>query len=125
MTDTHPTAQRDEEELGTGQHRAEELVDDDAPPPPGRPVRLVPTPPGFWRVTGGAIVAVLAPFFGILIGSTMGSEEAGARMDPLFWGFFLGCLVGALGIVSVGLGARRLMRDARAARLAREQEEAG
>lgn len=99
--------------------RDHELVYDDTPAPPGRPVRLVPTPPGFWSVLGGAIVAVLAPFFGILIGSTLGSPEASDRMDPLFWGFAIGCMVGALGMVAVGLGARRLWRRARA----RAQEE--
>ena len=45
MTNTRPTPQRHDEEL----------VDDGTPPPPGRPVRLVPTPPGFWRAVGGAV----------------------------------------------------------------------
>ena len=91
-----------------------DLVHDDTPPPPGRPVRLVPTPSGFWRVAGGAVVALLAPFFGILIGSTQGSSEVSGRMDPLYWGFFIGCLIGALGVLSIGLGARALLRGARA-----------
>lgn len=75
MTDTHPTTRRDDAEV----------VEDDTPPPPGRPVRLEPTPPGFWRAVGGAVLAVLAPFFGILIGSTMGNEDPASRMDPLYW----------------------------------------
>jgi hypothetical protein len=90
-----------------------ELVYDDTPAPPGRPVRLEPTPTGFWRLLGGAIVAVLAPFFGILIGSTLGAPDVSSTMDPLFYGFFIGCVIGALGLVSVGLGARQLMRNAR------------
>lgn len=90
-----------------------ELVYDDTPAPPGRPVRLEPTPTGFWRVLGGAVVAVLAPFFGILIGSTRSAPDVSSTMDPLFYGFFIGCAVGALGLVSVGLGARELMRNAR------------
>lgn len=94
-----------------GRHGDDELVYDDTPAPPGRPVRLEPTPPGFWRVLGGAIVALLGPFFGILIGSTLGADEPSTRMDPLYWGFFFGCVIGALGLVSVGLGARQLMRN--------------
>jgi hypothetical protein len=111
MTDTEPSTQRP----------AEGLVHDDTPAPPGRPVRLVPTPPGFWRAVGGAIVAVLAPFFGILIGSTLGNEDPVSRMDPLFWGFFIGILIGGLALVSVGLGARQLMRNPR--QEPREEEE--
>ena len=49
MTSTPPTTRRDDE-----------LVYDDTPAPPGRPVRLVPTPDGFWRVAGGIIVVAVA-----------------------------------------------------------------
>ena len=87
----------------------------DAIPAPGRPVRLVPTPPGFWRVVGGVIVAMLGPFFGILIGSTRGHADVASRMVPLYWGFFIGCVIGALGLVSLVLGARTMLRAARAA----------
>ncbi|MFB9732714.1 hypothetical protein [Ornithinimicrobium kibberense] len=111
MTDTHPTTRRDDAEV----------VEDDTPPPPGRPVRLEPTPPGFWRAVGGAILAVLAPFFGILIGSTMGNEDPASRMDPLYWGFFIGILVGGVGLVSVGLGARQLMRNPRTSPVEEEE----
>lgn len=69
-------------------------TDHDAPVPPGRPVHLVPTPPGLWRVLLGVVVALLAPFFGILIGSGIGAAEGGNRMDPLYWGFFIGWLIG-------------------------------
>ena len=110
MTDTPSTTQRD--------HAP---VDDDTPAPPGRPVRLVPTPSGFWRTVGGAIVAVLAPFFGILIGSTMGNEDPASRMDPLYWGFFIGIVVGGVGLVSVGLGVRQLMRNPRTSPVEEEE----
>lgn len=114
MTDTRPSTD-DHADSRTGTV----LVYDDTPAPPGRPVRLEPTPPGFWRVLGGAIVAVLSPFFGILIGSTRGSEDVARRMEPIYWGFAIGCIVGGLGLLLVILGARRLWRDARA----RKQEE--
>ena len=84
-------------------------------------MRLEPTPPGFWRAVGGAILAVLAPFFGILIGSTMGNEDPASRMDPLYWGFFIGILVGGVGLVSVGLGARQLMRNPRTSPVEEEE----
>lgn len=99
---------------------ATELVYDDTPAPPGRPVRLEPTPPGFWRVLLGAILALLAPFFGILIGSSVGTPDADSRMDPLYWGFFIGGLVGVLGLVAVGFGVATLVRHARS----RNREEA-
>ena len=134
MTNSEPSTGPDRR-AGTGPTRAdattataarpdgdEGLVYDDTPAPPGRPVRLEPTPPGFWRVVGGAIVAVLAPFFGILTGSTLGADQPASRMDPLYWGFFIGCVIGALGLVSVGLGARQLMRNPRRGRPEEEQD---
>lgn len=93
-----------------------ELVYDDTPAPPGRRVRLQPTPPGFWWVLLGAVVALLAPFFGILIGSTIGSHDTAARMDPLYWGFFIGGLIGVLGLLAAGYGGRTLLRRSRARR---------
>ena len=90
-----------------------EAVHDDAAAPPGRRVRLVPTPPGFWWVLLGAIVTLLGPFFGILIGSTVGSHDTAGRMDPLYWGFFLGGLVGVLGLLAGAFGVMRLMRRSR------------
>ena len=81
-------------------------------PAPGRPVVLVPTPAGFWKVVGGIAVGMLAPLFGILIGSTLGSAEAANRMDGLYWGFFIGCVIGGLGLVFMVLGARQLWRNA-------------
>lgn len=112
MTSTNPTTERDDQEL----------VYDDTPAPPGRPVRLVPTPTGFWRVTGGIVVAMLAPLFGILIGSTMGGEDPTQRMEPLFWGFFIGGGVGALGLVAAGFGVRELLRSRRGSSVEDEPE---
>ena len=90
-----------------------ELIYDDTPAPPGRPVRLVPTPPGFWRLVLGVVVALLGPFFGILIGSALGNTDEVSRMDPLYWGFFVGCIVGALAIVLAAFGALSLFRYTR------------
>lgn len=89
-------------------------ADHDAPVPPGRPVHLVPTPPGLWRVLLGVVVALLAPFFGILIGSGMGVEDSAIRMQPLYWGFFIGGLIGIVGLVAAGMGAMSLIRHGRA-----------
>lgn len=93
-----------------------EFVEDDTPVTPGRPVRLEPTPPGFWRVMLGAVVAVLAPLFGILVGTSVGAQDTAGAMDPLYWGFFLGGLVGALGLVSAGFGVASLIRHSRTAK---------
>ncbi|WP_394214100.1 hypothetical protein [Brachybacterium vulturis] len=89
------------------------ILDGDIPVPPGRPVRLEPTPPGFWRVLLGAIVTVLAPLFGILVGTSVGAPASGGAMDPLYWGFFLGGLLGLLGLVSAVFGAASLIRHSR------------
>lgn len=90
-----------------------ELVYDDTPAPPGRPVRLVPTSSGFWRLVLGALGALLAPFFGILVGSTIGTHDTASGMDPLYWGFFIGGLIGIVGIMVGGSGALTLMRHLR------------
>ncbi|SLN00525.1 hypothetical protein FM106_19185 [Brachybacterium faecium] len=86
----------------------------DAPVRPGRRVRLEPTPPGFWRMLLGLAVALLAPFFGILFGSGLGAETGVDRMSPLYWGFFLGGLIGAVGLLVAVLGAMALLRHRRA-----------
>ncbi|GAA4282572.1 hypothetical protein GCM10022261_01030 [Brevibacterium daeguense] len=100
MTNTEPAAET-------------ELVYDDTPAPPGRRVRLEPTPPGFWRLLLGSVLALLAPFFGILIGSTLGSPDADSRMEPLYWGFFIGGLIGVVGLVVASFGGATLIRHSR------------
>ena len=47
----------------------------DQAPGPGRPVVLIPAPPGLWWVLLGALVAVLAPLFGFLIGTILMSQR--------------------------------------------------
>lgn len=91
-------------------------VAEEAPVPPGRPVRLVPTPPGFWPLLLGAAVGLLAPFFGTLIGSGMGVTGDASRMSPLYWGFFIGGLIGAIGLLVAARGAVRLLRHTRSPR---------
>jgi len=93
--------------------RPDGVTEDDAPAPPGRPVRLSPTPPGFWATLLGVVAALLAPFFGILIGSGIGSGPSTAGLSPMAWGFALGSLLGALALVAAGLGAARLWRHQR------------
>ena len=74
----------------------------------GRPVRLVPTPPGFWLTLLGAGTAVLAPLLGFLVGSASGMPEGDPLLSPLYWGLFTGVIVGGVGVVAAVLGGRRL-----------------
>jgi hypothetical protein len=74
----------------------------------GRPVVLTPVTPGLWLVIGGGILAVLAPLFGFLIGSMIGSEDTD-EVDPIFLCLMLGIIVGGAGVGLVLLGARRLL----------------
>ena len=79
---------------------------------PGRPVRLVPTPRGFWMTLLGVVVAILAPLFGFLIGSASGMPDGDPLLSPLYWGLFAGVVVGGLGVVAAVIGGRRLWLDA-------------
>lgn len=82
--------------------------DDDATTPaPGRPVVLEPTAPGLWLTVVGAVVALLAPLFGFLIGSAMGMGDA-SSLSPLYLGLFGGVVVGAGGVAAALIGGRRL-----------------
>lgn len=89
-----------------------EITDDRAPA--GRPVRLVPTPPGFWRLLLGVVVAAFAPLFGFLLGSMTGSPEPSTAMTPLYWGLLCGFLLGGVGVIVAVVGARRLWSHYRA-----------
>lgn len=82
------------------------MTDDTHVIPAGRPVRLEPTPPGFWMTVLGVVAAGLAPLFGFLIGTTMG-PTADAFLQPLYWGLFLGVVVGGAGVLVAAFGARR------------------
>lgn len=84
------------------------IQDSDPSIAPGRPVRLVPTPAGFWMTLLGAGTAVLAPFFGILVGSASGAPEGSPMLGPLYWGLFIGVIVGGFGVVAAVIGGRRL-----------------
>lgn len=82
--------------------------------PPGRPVRLVPTPPGFWRIVLGICTATFAPLFGFLLGSVMGSPDPAVEMTAQYWGLFVGLVLGGLGLALALLGGRRLWSHHRA-----------
>src|SRR5690606_3102097 len=75
---------------------------------PGRPIRLEPTPPGFRMTLLGAFPAVLGPFFGFLVGSSMGRGDGDPLLSPLYWGLFVGVVVGGLGVIAAVIGGRRL-----------------
>lgn len=76
--------------------------------PPGRPVRLVPTPPGFWMALLGGGLAALAPLFGFLAGSMAGAPEGDVMLSPLYWGLFGGVLLGGVGVLMAMAGGWRL-----------------
>ncbi|MDN5570198.1 MAG: hypothetical protein L0G22_02885 [Propionibacteriaceae bacterium] len=77
---------------------------------PGRPVRLVPTPPGFWMTVLGVVAAGLAPLFGFLIGTILGPSSGDFFLAPLYWSLFTGVLVGAGGVLVAAWGGRRWWR---------------
>ena len=70
----------------------------------GRPVVLVPMPPGWWMVIGGTVLAALGPLFGFLIGSMVG-EGDGEGMDPIQLWLLLGFLAGGVGVAAALMGA--------------------
>ena len=75
---------------------------------PGRPVRLVPTPPGFWLTLLGAALAAIAPRFGFLGGSMVFGPDRAGVLSPLYWGLFIGGIIGAAGVLMALLGGWRL-----------------
>jgi hypothetical protein len=76
----------------------------------GRPVVLVPTPPGMWRALLGTSVAVLAPLLGFLVGGVFGAGTIGESMDPMFISLFIGIVIGGLGLLVALSGGARLWR---------------
>lgn len=76
---------------------------------PGRPVRLAKTPPGSATLVLGLVIAALAPLLGFLGGSLMGEEPPGQFLfEPIYWGLFLGVIIGAVGVLMSIVGGRRL-----------------
>ena len=82
----------------------------DSPLEPGRPVVLVPTPPGFWPLLLGVAVAALAPLLGFLWGGTFGPGDGSDAFSPIYLGLFVGVVVGGLGVVLALWGGVRLYR---------------
>lgn len=89
---------------------------EDQVPAPGRPVRLVPTPPGFWLTLIGVALAAIAPLFGFLIGSTLGSTSDDGLLSPLYWGLFIGVVIGGIGVLMAVFGGLRIWRNSRGRR---------
>jgi len=78
------------------------------PAPPGRPVVLVPTPPGFWMAILGVCMAAISPLFGFLVGTILGTPAGDQVFGPAFLGLFIGIAFGAVGVVAAVIGGRRL-----------------
>lgn len=95
-------------------------MSDDELSTPGRPVRLVPTPSGFWPTLLGVALAAIAPLFGFLIGSTLGSTSEDALLSPLYWGLFVGVVIGGIGVLLAIVGGRRIWRNRRRRRTLEE-----
>ncbi|HQR80034.1 MAG TPA: hypothetical protein PLT68_07435 [Actinomycetota bacterium] len=81
--------------------------------PPGRPIVLTPVPQGLWLVISGAVIAILAPLFGFLIGTMMGDRPLATFPDtsPIYVFLVLGILVGGVGMVILLLGVARLWKN--------------
>lgn len=85
----------------------------DPTPKKGRPIQLTPVPPGVWLVILGSGVAVLAPLFGFLTGTILGTEGKTLGMSPIFLFLFLGFLIAGAGLGIAILGIRRILRSRR------------
>jgi hypothetical protein len=79
----------------------------------GRPIKLTPVPGGVWLVILGSGVTVLAPLFGFLIGSVLGTEDQTFGMSSIFLFLFLGFLTAGAGLGLAILGVRRILRNRR------------
>lgn len=79
----------------------------------GRPVRLVPTAPGFWRLTMGVVTAALAPLFGFLAGVMAQRPESVVLLSPIYLGLLVGVVVGGFGVLLAVLGGIRIWRHNR------------
>lgn len=79
---------------------------------PGRQIHLEPVRPGVWLIIGGAVVAILGPLFGFLVGSMIGIS-GGDDLDAIYLYLFVGIVVGGLGVGVLLLGVRRVLRERR------------
>lgn len=82
-------------------------------PQQGRRIELEEVPPGFWLIVGGVVVAALAPLFGFLGGSMMGSGTDMGNLSPIYLFLMVGIVIGGLGVGAAILGALRLARHRR------------
>ena len=89
---------------------------------PGRPVRLVPTAPGFWMLTLGVCIAALSPLFGFLVGVMSQRPEGEVPLDPLYLGLFIGVVVGGMGVLLAVVGGVRLWRHYKGVRVSPPQD---
>jgi hypothetical protein len=105
------------------QHDDPDVITGDATPQPGRPVVLVPTPPGFWMLLLGVSVAALAPLFGFLVGGVIGPGDGDESFSPIYLWLLIGVFVGGLGVLLAILGGVRLYRFNRHNRVAQEAED--
>ncbi|MDI6912075.1 hypothetical protein [Nocardioides sp.] len=80
----------------------------------GRQIRLEPVRPGVWLIILGVVLAALGPLFGFLLGSMIGIDE-GDDIDAIYLYLFAGIVIGGIGVGVALLGARRVLRDRRAA----------
>lgn len=79
---------------------------------PGRPVRLEPTPVGFWRLVLGLTLTTLAPLFGFLYGSVRGNQPD-ALIQPMYLGLFIGFVLGGVGLAIAIFGGWKLWKASR------------
>ncbi|GGM52947.1 hypothetical protein GCM10011608_42350 [Micromonospora sonchi] len=90
----------------------------------GRPIKLTPVPRGVWLVILGGGVTALAPLFGFLIGSILGTEDTTLGMSSIYLFLFLGFLIAAVGLGIAILGVRRILRSrSHSARAARRSDQ--
>lgn len=97
----------------TPHDNTETLTTTPSVPAPGRPIELVPLQPGAWTLILGVCIAVLAPLFGFLIGTTFGPGDGSSAFNPIELGLFAGVVVGGIGVGIALMGGWRLFRRVR------------
>ena len=89
------------------------LATEPQPPRPGRGIELQPLAPGAWTLIVGGCIAVLAPLFGFLVGTTFGRGGDDAVLNPIYLGLFLGVVVGGVGVLIALWGGWRIFHRRR------------